>query len=98
MRQLRGTGSFDVHIAKILKRNSTVPLIRYAEGNRTLPADEYYKLLTTITQILREEYLQKMMHAKIELEKRFLIFCILNALMGVCVCMCVCLLIIKSSF
>ncbi|XP_065664381.1 nucleoporin 88 isoform X3 [Hydra vulgaris] len=70
LRQLRGLGSFDTHIANILKRNSSLPLIRSGEGNKTLPADDYYRLLTATTQILREEYLQKLIHAKIELEKR----------------------------
>ena len=46
-------------------------LHRTGGGEQTIPADIYYKLLTKTTQILREEYMQKMLQAKGELEKRF---------------------------
>ena len=46
-------------------------LHRTGGGEQTIPADTYYKLLTKTTQILREEYMQKMLQAKGELEKRF---------------------------
>jgi len=35
-----------------------------------IPPDVYYKLLTKTTHILREEYIQKMLYAKGELDKR----------------------------
>jgi len=70
LRKLKAVGGFDTFIAKILQKNATVPKIRSGGGNEMIPADLYYKLLTKTTQILREEYMQKMLHAKVELEKR----------------------------
>jgi len=39
-------------------------------GDDLLPPDVYYKLLTKSTQILREQYIHKMLLAKAELENR----------------------------
>ena len=45
-------------------------IIRSGGGDEKIPVDVYYKLLTKTTQILREEYIQKMIQAKVEYEKR----------------------------
>ena len=45
-------------------------LFRSNGGDQKVPIDVYYKLLTKTTQILREEYIQKMREAKVEYEKR----------------------------
>jgi len=70
LRRLRGSGGFDVYIRNLLARNSTVPVIRSGGGDKKISADDYYQILTKTTQVLREEYMQKMIIAKIELEKR----------------------------
>jgi len=70
LRKLRGCGGFDTYIAKILAKNATVPVIRSGGNEQTIPADVYYKLLTKTTQVLHKEYLAKMDHAKLELQRR----------------------------
>jgi len=70
LRKLRGCGGFDSYISKILTKNATVPVFRSGGEEEMIPADVYYKLLTKTTQVLHEEYLQKMVQAKLELQKR----------------------------
>lgn len=70
LRKLHGCGGFDGYIAKILTKNATVPVMRTGGEEKLIPADTYFKLLTKTTQVLHEEYLQKVIKAKLELQKR----------------------------
>merc|ERR1712048_372537 len=73
LRKLKGVGVFEQHIRNILSRSATVPVLRCGGGDEVISADVYYNLLTRSTQIMREEYLEKMLTAKNEIENRCVI-------------------------
>ncbi|XP_057295647.1 nucleoporin 88-like [Hydractinia symbiolongicarpus] len=70
IRSLHYAGNFDTHIRQILSKDSIVPRIRCGGSEDSVPIDAYYRLLTKTTKILREEYIQKLLLAKIQLENR----------------------------
>jgi len=70
LRQLRGVGQFQTYISKMLVKEATIPIIKCGGSDDLIPPDVYFKLLTKTTQVLREEYIQKMLLAKAELDKR----------------------------
>ncbi|ESO97745.1 hypothetical protein LOTGIDRAFT_205604 [Lottia gigantea] len=60
---------FDHHIAKILQRTSSNPLLK-SSSRTEVSQQECFQLLSRATQVLREEYIQKQDQARIEIETR----------------------------
>ncbi|XP_067648848.1 nucleoporin 88-like [Haliotis asinina] len=60
---------FDQHIAKILLRNSSHPVLKSGPKSE-LSQQECFQLLTRATQVFREEYIQKQDLARQEIETR----------------------------
>ncbi|CAH1800974.1 unnamed protein product [Owenia fusiformis] len=60
---------FNQHIAKILKRNASNPILK-TDSNTDLSPQECFQLLTRASQVFREEYIQKHDLAREEIERR----------------------------
>ncbi|XP_060083278.1 nucleoporin 88-like isoform X2 [Ylistrum balloti] len=60
---------FHQHIAKILARKSTNPVLKSAKA-ASMSSQECFQLLSRTTQVFREEYLQKQGLAQQEIQKR----------------------------
>jgi nuclear pore complex protein Nup88 len=60
---------FDKHIAQILQRTTSHPLMK-ASSNVNISSQECYEILARSTKVLREEYLLKLEKARREIEKR----------------------------
>ena len=63
----QGKEPFDKHIALILQRTTTNPLMK-ASANMT--SEESYEILARSTKVFREEYIPKLDKARREIEKR----------------------------
>ena len=64
-----GKESFDKHIAQVLQKTTTNPLMK-CPSSSTLSSEQCYEILARSTKVLREEYLDKLDKARSEIEKR----------------------------
>ena len=62
-----GKTSFEKHIATVLHRTTTNPLMKCSS---TLTSEQCYEILARSTKVLREEYIDKFDQARSEIEKR----------------------------
>jgi len=63
----QGKESFDKHIALILQRTTTNPLMK---ASANMSSEESYEILARCTKVFREEYMPKLDKARREIEKR----------------------------
>jgi len=61
--------SFDKHIAQVLQRTTTNPMMK-CPSSSTVSNEQCYEILARSTKILREEYIDKLDKARSDIEKR----------------------------